>query len=706
MMVVHGITQSNAESETASHTSRPKRKAAEAAMTEVFKNPDAMASDIDESDAEGGVESAREAKRARHASAKRTDASDTPKGAGDQEEEDFDDQDEEDYEDGSDEGDYDDDDDDDEYDEETDTEDARAGGTAKKPRRKKSAAERAAEAVIVHMMGGETEFRELLAQASWIRSHAGYGADEQAVAKRLMQALPVPAHWNLTVEDAALAQSLALAAMARVHEPQTEKMAAFGPLASLRGGTFTVLMNFLKPAFALSIYAQMLIMERVMGDTCGCSYDDAVAKLTAAYAKVQYSIPMECMSGSQHPDSDARDRMHKAVETVLERINRLTPQMRLQCLLRQMLLLHRDMGTDVPLFSKETLRPAPRPSVDISLHDRPTLPKGVASTAVSHAALAVRVDLCGRSGGPLDRYLVSSKLPAMDVANYPKHASCMQAEYMSVPFRNHTFSQANGCAAVAAMRAMLADETTHLGKAHTAVMGMGYTMKVVAYHQRPNGTLRLHPTGHGGPRSAHPPYKWYADVSGQETDVDFCDALVPDFAVPGHVKRSMRSEFPLAGAKAVRVGLVRFVVMYDDPRPGCHHIYPPGGSSQQLYDGTPFTLHEKRLQLWLSTYKDGMIKRITTKVELLGEELMKKALTEKAMKRCEEWARADANSTNTQSLVPCAGRTWLVCRHGQEARKRCASWLKSQGVSASAVQALPYDEASWVNEPPKKGARR
>ena len=624
---------------TGSSSSRPKRRAAEHAEKVLNNDPDGVAVDVDESDAEDGCEAAHRAKVQRRQREKR-DSDDAGDGAADGA-----------ADVSSDDNDVEDDDDDD------DEEECSAGAA-----KKKSKEEVEAEKIIQAFMGNRASFACLRSEASWVARVVGDRTDKSVVLSALIAALSKP---DLSREQMDNAVTLAQVACMNVQLPTAAAARVLGPLAALRGATFAKISTHLSELYGAAVFAQI------------CDFYTAASDPAAFRARGQ-ELELDDTDVAAAMSGEAISSMRRVLDSTVERINRLDEDARLRCLLRHVCQLGSPAGT-----GRAPIRTASKhPEVDRSLFDSHTIPKNLAYTAVEWGATGVVVELIGLAGGHLDRYLQDAGFVAFKSSSFPtRYDQMLSPKQMAFkPFQAHSISDAHSLAVVKTALRLLHNGATHIGKAVNALTQKGLVLRTYVLHQRPGCAARMHPSGRTGPRSRDL-YAW-TNVDG-EAERDLGDALAPPFAVPGHKKKSSNKQ-PL------RVGLIKFVCTFDELPMGRRPIYTSGANGV-VYDGKVVTSTQARLMHWQAAFRAEFSAQMTECILASGPSLRKVPLNPKLLQTIEADARARAEESMQQSLTTWTGN-FKVCRHNDEAKARCAEWLASLKLSS-----FPYDHRSWVD---------
>ena len=463
------------------------------------------------------------------------------------------------------------DDDHDDYDDYDDDDDDQC---RRGQRRKKTDAERAGEKIILDFMGTDyRSFGTLLSCTRRLRSIIGDAHTDERVLSRLLRSFQT----RLGSEEERATNSVhAHAAFATLQPPTEAAVRVLGPLGAVRGGVFAKFMTHIRALLAFCVATQMaqaVEIGRGLAEAAPGVRSREASKQRRAFEAIGLDPNHVLMRLAEANFPTVDEENAEILRTTLLRINGLSEDARLRCGLKMVLALDATLGPAGPVLPSTGCR------ADIhnrTLYDgQPAAPKGAADMGLQHGLVFVEVLLAGNKNGPLDRYVVSTGASSMEESDPPYLAirdpvSC--GVMLNVTHRDQRWARGHPSAVIAALREMLDNGDTRLGRAHAQLGGEKGEMRLVAFHQSAGGSARLHPLGQEGPRTSRKPFLWYDAYMNTnrsfECPLDLEENLVPKYACPGHVRtrRHHGIDLPPSDSRVSRVSRVTFVATSTPPR--------------------------------------------------------------------------------------------------------------------------------------------
>ena len=644
-------------------------------------------SDTDESD----VESSDEAKQKSAARRRAKKCRASRRGHPDAEPDDVDaevcpsgDEDDEDDEDAS--------DDDAEYVEEDENE--RSDGVG--GRRTKTPEEKAAEELIVAAFDsdGRKNFNQLRKIVRVFVRAIGAANDGKGVLANLLRCANRLLPAGLDLADKNRARLLAHRAPALLLDPLTAKAAVLGPLAEIRGATFTKFMTHFKQFAALVIYVQMancIKAKRDMPEAAPGVHCSEAVRLKALFEAQGMDENFIAMQLASRNFPTAEEELQAACDKTIAIINALPEEACVRSVLKQVVALGEDLGSGAAPAGAWLASPAT--ARDRSLYDQSNSPKDAARTAKANGILTVEVVVHALPGGRTEKYLVENGLSLEfneKPAPFPSTYNALEGVRVAVPLRASLWTAATPEAAIAGLKETWNRTDTQLGKAHAALGGPLQRVRIAAYHKKAGGAWVLHQTGHDGPGLNHNCGYTHFLHTTAERDNDLQDALLPEYQVPGHCKGAYTPS-----KKPSRVTGVRFVLFYDRRANTNGLVGRTSSGSEVFYPDFDYTRHANRVGLFQDVYKEHFAEELALVVTTRGATLVEQPLSAERLLAIQKRAHDAATRSLSHTLVGIRARNLtLVGLSNAEVLKSNAWFAKDPalGTPRSVYRARPQ----WV----------
>ena len=564
-------------------------------------------------------------------------------------------------------------------------------------RRTVSPEEKAAEKLIVQAFdtNGRKNFVQLRRIVRhFVRAIGGAGVPRVALFWLLRSANALlPA--GLAPADKTRARLLARNVPDRLVDPLVAKAAILGPLAEIRGSTFTKFMTYFKEFAALVLYVQMancIKAKRDMPESAPGVVCAEAARLKALFEAQGMDENFIAMQLANRNFPTAEEELQEAFDRTIAQINALSERGRVCSVLRQVVALGEDLGGGV-LLTAATLS-SPREARDRSLYDQTNSPKDAARTAKANGILNVEVVVHALPGGRTEKYLVDHGLsPEFNEkpAPFPSAYNPLEGKRVAVPLRASRWTAATPEAAVAGLKEMWGDPLTQLGKVHAALGGPLQRVRVAAYHKRAGGGWVLHETGHDGPGLNHNcGYKPFLYTTA-ERDNDLTDALLPMYKVPGHCKGGYAP-----GKKAKRVTAVRFVLFYDARANTNGRTARTSSGTEVFYPGVDYTLHDERVGLFHREYKEAFAEELAHELAGRGAWLVVEPLAAETLALIQTYAHNQAKKSLDHTLVGIRARNLTLLGLSNIELSKSNAWFAKDPAVAAKPRAVYRTKPEWV----------
>jgi hypothetical protein len=584
-------------------------------------------------------------------------------------------------------------DDDAEYMEEN--EDERPDGVG--GRRTKTPEEKAAEALIVAAFSsdGRKNFNQLRKIVRFFVRAIGSASESGSVLFQLLRCANKLLPEGLHFADKNRARQLALAAPARLLDPMTAKAAVLGPLAELRGATFTKFMTHFKEFAALVLYVQMancIKAKRDMPEAAPGVRSAEASRLKALFESQGMDENFIAMQLAARDFPTAEQELQTVFNNTIATINALSEDACVRSVLKQVVALGEDLGGGAALGSAWLV--SSREARDRSLYDQTNSPKDAARTAKANGIVHVEAVVHALPGGKTETYLVDEGLSLEfneKSAPFPSAHNPLEGTRVAVPLRASLWTAATPTAVIAGLKDMWSDPNTQLGKAHAALGGPLQWVRIVAYHKKAGGAWVLHETGHDGPGLSHNcGYKPFLHTTA-ERDNDVQDALLPAYQVPGHCKGGY-----VAGKTPSRVTAVRFVLFYDGRTNRNGHTARTSSGTEIFYPGTDYTLHAARVGAFQTVYKESFAEELERVVQNKGAALLAQPLTKNRLLAIQQHAHDAATRSLSDALVGIRARNLTLVGLSNAEVQKSNAWFAKDPTFGRRPRADYHAKPGWA----------